>query len=54
MAEGDNANPGIPQRNPNENQPDEAPFAREILEAIQNDLHGSKTMIKSIYGTNIE
>ena len=53
MAERDNNNPGRQQANPNEDQPDEDPFTQQILEAIENDLHGSRTIIYDIYGTFI-
>ena len=54
MAERDNDNLGRQEANPNdEDQPDEAQFTRQILEAIENDLHGSRAMIYAIYGTFI-
>jgi hypothetical protein len=53
MAERGNANPERQQANPNEDQPEEDPFTQQILEAIENDLHGSRTLIYAIYGTFI-
>ena len=51
MAERDDADPGSPRNQPDENQPDEPPCVQEILRAIRDDLHGSRSMIESIYRT---